>query len=155
MVWRSLDILNLLWANFELVGILEYPNDSNESLWLPDAAVKYLSGKHIPLFFVAVFVLLVGLVYTALLFSWQWLLYLPRWRIFKWSRNPKIQTFIESYHMSYTPKHRYWTGLLLIVRVVLYLITATNVSNDPQIALNHDDYIYCMLHFFAQRIHWK
>ena len=32
------------------VGILEYPDGSSEMLWLPDATVKYLSGKHIPLF---------------------------------------------------------------------------------------------------------
>ena len=117
------------------VGILEYPDNSNVSLWLPDATVKYLSVKHIPLFIAAVLILLVGLVYTALLFLWQWLLHLPNWRIFKWSRNPKIQTFIETYHTPYTAKHRYWTGLLLIARVVLYLVAATNASNNPTVAL--------------------
>ena len=118
------------------VGILEYPDGSSEMLWLPDATVKYLSGKHIPLFIAAVLILLVGLVYTALLFSWQWLLRLSEWRIFKqWSSNPKIQTFIETYHAPYTAKHRYWTGLLLISRVFLYLIVAANRSNDPTIAL--------------------
>jgi hypothetical protein len=104
-------------------------------VWLPDATVKYLSGKHIPLFIAAVLILLLCLVYTALLFSWQCLLRLPKWRVFKWSRDPKIQTFIETYHMPYTPKHRYWTGLLLIARVVLFLVTTANVSNDPTIAL--------------------
>ena len=47
------------------VGILEYPDGSSEMLWLPDATVKYLSGKHIPLFITAVLILLVGLIYTA------------------------------------------------------------------------------------------
>ena len=117
------------------VGTLEYPNNRKVLLWLPDATVKYLSGKHIPLFLMAVLILLVGLVYTALLFSWQWLLYLPKWRIFNWSRNPKIQTFIETYNTPYTPKHRYWTGLLLIARVPLYLIAASNISNNPTTAL--------------------
>ena len=92
--------------------------------------------KHIPLFIAAVVILLVGLVYTALLFLWQCVLHLPEWKIFKWSRNPKIQTLIESYHThTYTPKHHYWTGLLLIFRAVLYLITAANISNDLTIAL--------------------
>ena len=127
------------------VGILDYPYGSDEKLrvWLPDATVKYLSGKHIPLFITAVFILLLCLVYTALLFSWQWLLHLPKWRIFKWSRNPKIQTFIETYHLPYTPKHRYWTGLLLIVRIVLYLVAAVNVSNDPIIALTAVTFVVC------------
>ena len=118
------------------IGILEYPaGGSREMLWLPDATIKYLSGKHIPLFITTVLILQVGLVYTALLFFWQWLLYLPKWRIFNWSRNPKIQTFIETYNTPYTPKHRYWTGLLLIARVALYLAAAANVSNNPTIAL--------------------
>ena len=141
------------------VGILEYPDGSSEMLWLPDATVKYLSGKHIPLFIAAVLILLVGLVYTALLFSWQWLLYLPRWRVFKWSRNPKIQTFIETYHKPYTPKHRYWTGLLLIIRVVLYLVAATNVSNDPTIALTAISFTVCCIFALSKllgsRLYWK
>ena len=53
------------------VGILKYPNNNfSKILWLPDATVKYLTGKHSPLFIVAVLILLIGLIYTALLFSW-------------------------------------------------------------------------------------
>ena len=128
------------------VGILEYPDkNSSEMLWLPDATVKYLSRKHLPLFIVTILIMLVGLVYTALLFSWQCILCLPRWRIFSWSWNPKIQTFIETYHMPYTPKHRYWTGLLLIVRIILYLIAAANVSNNPAIALTAILFMVCCI----------
>ena len=141
------------------VGTITYPDGSSEMLWLPDATVIYLSGKHIPLLIAAVLILLVGLVYTALLFSWQWLLYLPRWRIFRWSRNPKIQTFIETYHTPYTPKHRYWTGLLLIVRVILYLIAAANVSNDPTVALTAITFVVCCIvllkGFIGSRLHTK
>ena len=99
------------------IGVLKHPDGSSEMLWLPDATIRYLTGTHnvIPLFIVTIFVLLVGLTYTALLFSWQWLVYLPRWKIFRWSRHPKVQTLIEAYNTHYTPKHRYWTGLLLIV----------------------------------------
>ena len=126
------------------VGILEYL-DSSKMVWLPDATVGYLSGKHIPLFIAAVLILLVGLVYTVLLFSWQWLLYLPKWKILRWSRNPKIQTFIETYHKPYTPRHRYWTGLLLIVRIVLYLVAAVNISNDPTVALTAITFTMCVV----------
>ena len=125
------------------VGILEYPDGSSELLWLPDATVKYLSGKHIPLFIAAVLILLVGLVYTALLFLWQCLLYLPKWRIFRWLRNPKIQTFVEIYHTPYTPKHQYWTGLLLIARTILHFVAAVNASNDPTVSLTSISFIVC------------
>ena len=141
------------------VGILEYPDGSSEMVWLPDATFKYLSGKRIPLFIAAVLILLVGLVYTALLFLWQWILYLPRWRIFRWSRNPRIQTFIETYHTPYTPKHRYWTGLLLIVHIILYLVAAVNVSNNPTVALTTIICMVCCIfalkQFFGSRLYQK
>ena len=126
-------------------GNLKYPDGSVKTVWLPDATVNYLSGKHIILFFTALLILLAGLVCTTFLFSWQWLLHLPRWRIFKWTRDQKLQTFIETYHTPYVPKHRYWTGLLLIARAVLYLVAAVNVSNDPTVALTAIFFTICCI----------
>ena len=57
--------------------ILEYPDGSSEVVWRPDASVKYFKGKHIPLFLTAVVIVTIGLAYTILLFSWQWLLRVP------------------------------------------------------------------------------
>ena len=89
----------------------------------------------------------------------QWLLYLPRWRIFRWSRNPKIQTFIETYHKPYTPKYRYWTGLLLIVRIILYLVAVVNVSNNRTVVLTAIIFTVCCLfalkQFFGSRLYRK
>ena len=116
-------------------GKLVYPNRTTEIVWLPDAMIKYLSGAHIPLFIVAILILIIGLIYTILLFSWQWLLRLPKWKIFRWIRNQRLHTFIETYSIPYTPRHRYWTGLLLLARAFLYLIAAANISNDPQLRL--------------------
>ena len=127
-------ILQVIFRVFSF-GTLTYADGTAKVVWLPDATVGYLDGKHIALFLVAVLILVIGLVYTVLVFSWQWLLRLPDWKIFKWSRNPRLQTFIETYHTPYTARHRYWTGLLLLVRVVLHLVAAVNVSNSPQIAL--------------------
>ena len=43
--------------------------------------------------------------------------------------------------MPYTPKHRYWTGMLLVIRIILHFVATTNVSNDPIIALIAISYI--------------
>lgn len=55
--------------------------------------------------------------------------------IFKWVRYHRLHLFIEPYHAPYTFKHRYWTGLLLLVRVVLYIASALNVSGAPGVNL--------------------
>ena len=115
-------------------AILDYPDGSREIVWLPDASIGYLSGKHVPLFLAAALILLAGAAYTTLLFSWQWLLRHQDIRLLKWVRNHKIYIFLEPYHAPYNFQHRYWTGLLLIVRVILYLLTAV-VSSSPGVSL--------------------
>ena len=114
---------------------VHYPDGSQEVVWLPDGNVKYFQGKHIALGIVALFIILIGVPYTILLFFWQWLVRASRWKIFKWTRNTKLNAFITSYHCPYNYKHRYWTGLLLLVRVVLYITAAATVSANPQIPL--------------------
>ena len=115
--------------------ILHYPDGSREVVWLPDATVSYFLGKHSALFIAALFILIICTAYTILIFSWQWLLYLQNKRYFRWLLHQKLSLFIEPYHVPYTPQHRYWTGLLLVVRIVLYLTSAVNVSGDPSISL--------------------
>ena len=117
-------------------GKLEFPDGSHVTVWLPDATVTFLNGKHIALFITAVMLLLTGIVYTALLFSWQWLLHLQKWQIFTIVRNTRMINFIECYNAPYTPKHRYWTGLLLLVRMILVLSAQINTNNDPRVALS-------------------
>ena len=109
---------------------LKYPDGSHQTVWLPDATVSYLSGKHAVLFVVAILILIAGAAYTSLLISWQWLL-----RYNKIFINQNLYIFIEPYHAPYNNKHRYWTGLLLLVRAILYVISAVNVSNNPDINL--------------------
>lgn len=130
-------LLEICFKSFAY-GKIGYPDGSIRRLWLPDATVKYLTSKHALILIIAVLILLVGLLYTALLFSWQWLLHFPNWKVCRWTRDQKLKTFIETYHIPYTPEHGYWIGLLLLVRVILYLVvhhTSISLSNDPTVLL--------------------
>ena len=113
-------------------AVLHYPDGSQEMVWLPDGNVKYFQGKHIALVIVTLFIVLIGVPYTILLFLWQWLVQAPKWKVFKWTRNTKLNAFIATYHAPYNSKYRFWTGLLLLVRVILYITAAVTVSNNPQ-----------------------
>ena len=83
----------------------------------------------------SIFILLLCIIFTALVFSWQWLLRYQDKIIFKWVRYQKLCLFLEPYHAPYTAKYRYWTGLLLFVRVLLFLISVLNFSLDPRVDL--------------------
>ena len=102
-----------------------------ETVWLPDGKIKYLQGKHVPLFVTAIIIVVVLITYMLLLFSWQWISYIPsRLWILKWTKNQKLSSFIEAYQAPYYAKHCYWTGFLLLVRVVLILISIASEDSD-------------------------
>ena len=112
---------------------LEYPDGSLQTVWLPDASVEYLKGKHIVLFTIAILILLVGGFYTILLFTWQWLLRHQNKLFLRWMKHQKLCHFIEPYHAPYNFSQRYWFGLLLIARIPVYIISA--VTRDPRFKL--------------------
>ena len=103
---------------------LKNPNNTTMSLWLPDGNVHYLKGKHIPLFLVSLFILIAAMVYILVLLCWQWLVRLPKCKILFWVRNTKLMSLVDAYHAPYKGKHHYWPGLLLLVSMVQYFISA-------------------------------
>ena len=76
------------------------------SVWSVDGNIGYLSGKHIPLFVVALLFLFIGLVYIGLVFSAQWL---QRYsgKCCRSSRDPvvKLKPFIDAYTGPYEDKY--------------------------------------------------
>jgi len=112
---------------------LEYPT-YNKGVWLYDARLNYLSGKHIPLFLVAMLLFFFFfLPYTVLLLFGQWLQALSHLRLFAWIN--RLKPFMDSYHAPLKAKHRYWPGLMLLLRFDLLLIFAFNPQQDPNVNL--------------------
>ena len=117
------------------VTYLEYPT-YNRRVWLYDANIDYLAGKHIPLLIVAVLVFLfLFLPYTLLLIFGQWLQAISHLRLFSWVNSARLKPFMDSYHAPYKAKHRYWPGLLLVLRFILLLVFAFNPQHDPGVNL--------------------
>ena len=111
----------------------EYPT-YNRIVWLYDANIAYLSGKHIPLFLVAMLVFIfLFLPYTLLLLCSQWLQSISHLRLFSWVN--RVKPFMDAYHAPYKAKHRYWPGLLLVLRFVLLLVFAFNPQHNPSVNL--------------------
>ena len=129
-----LSYAKLLQATITILSstTLEYPDGSVRRIWLYDGNVDYLKGKHIPLFMAALLVLLVlSLPYTALLLFIQCLQLKSNYRVLFWIG--KFKPLFDAYTGPYKDKHRYWTGLLLLVRAALFMIFSVNVFGDPAI----------------------
>ena len=102
------------------------------TVWLYDENVRYLNGKHIPLFTVAMVCLIfLFLPYTMLLIFGQCLQAKSQWKIFSLINSHYVKPFLDAYPALYMNKHRHWTGLMLLLRFVLFLISAVNALGEP------------------------
>ena len=110
-----------------------YPDSSRRFHWLYDGNIRYLHGKHIPLFLAGVLAfLLLSVPYTLVLLFLQSLMK-SQSRVFFWVN--KWKPLFDAYTGPFKDKYRFWTGLLLFFRSVLFLIFAFNVDGDPALNL--------------------
>ena len=120
-------ILRIILVALSLTS-LHYPS-GEEIVWLYDASIP--RSWYIPLAVVAVlFLLFLFLPYTFLLLLGQWLRTKSDFWVLSWANNLYVKDFLDAYHAPYQLKHRYWTGLLLLLRCGLYLVFAFNVSGE-------------------------
>ena len=102
--------------------VLDYPDDTSDIVWLYDGNVQYFTRDHLPRFVAAAIILIAGVMFTVLLFFGQWL---PRCsKVMIWTKNTKYTGFMDAYHAPFTPKHRYWVGLLLFALIIHNLVAA-------------------------------
>ena len=109
---------------------ITYPDGYTKVVWLHDGNIDFLMGKHIPLFIVAVFLLiLLSVPYTLSLLSIQWLHKISHYRAMFWIQ--RLKPIFDAYTGPYRANHRYWTGLLLLARIVLVSVFSLNQSINP------------------------
>ena len=71
------------------------------------------------------------LPYTLILLFGQCLQAKSNLKIFSWVNKPMFKYFLDNYHAPYQDRHRYWTGLMLLIRVMVLTALAFNFSNNP------------------------
>ena len=104
------------------------------NVWTVDGNIEYLSGKHIPLFVISILFLLTGLIYTVVIFCSQWLQqYGGKYCSSRFDLYVRLKPFIDSYTGPYKDKYRFWTGLLLIVRLIVTAVFAYTTGSLPQV----------------------
>ena len=110
-----------------------YPNDKR-AVWSLDGNIDYLGPKHLPLFAVAVAVLFfLCLPYTLILLLGQWLCQCNNRHISHMMF--RIKPFLDAYYGPLKDKHRYWIGLLLFSRTLIYVTQAIIPNKSPSVVV--------------------
>ena len=104
-------------------------------VWLYDGNIEFLTEKHITLFIITLLLLLLlSVPFTFTLVSIQWLQKISHYHVL--FRVHRLMPLFDAYTGPYTKyKHHYWTGLLLLVRVIFLTIFSLNQYNNPGINL--------------------
>ena len=125
-------ILRAVITAFSFTSVSQ-PNGQNAKLvWLPDGNVYYLSGKHIALLIAGLlFTILFLTPYTLVVCFIQHLQRHSGLRLLRWVH--KIKPLLDAYTGPYKDRYRFWTGLLLLVRIILFLAFAVNALGDPSL----------------------
>ncbi len=113
---------------------LEYPDELKVTVWLKDANIPYLQSKHLILTVVITLVLfLFFLPYTLFLLLGYKLYRFFGWRYLGWLI--KIMPLLDSYYAPYEINRRYWTGFILLIRCILYIIFSFNSLGATNMSL--------------------
>ena len=90
-------------------------------VWQYDGNIEYLGSKHARLFVFGLLVT-VGLIipYTSLILLSPCLQSWSHWKYLTWVN--KLKPFPDCYQAGFKDKHRYWIGVLLVVRIGLYIV---------------------------------
>ena len=109
-------------------------NASTEVYWFVDPNIPYLHSCHLPLFVVAMLILCVLVIpYTISLLAFPILETTLRhkWQFLK-KLYSKSKPFVDAYGGPYNDTFHYWTGVSVLLRVILALVVA--LSDDPTTA---------------------
>ena len=103
-------------------------------VWLYDGNINYLGLKHTFLFLTALgFAFMFVLPFTLLVLLAPCLQAWSNKRFFRWVH--RLKPLLDAYQGPYTDKFRCWTGVMLVVRNILFLAFAVNGLGNPVVNL--------------------
>ena len=103
-------------------------------VWLMDGNVLFLGVKHAALFSMALLTVLLYILPLTLLTLLAPLLQARTHHpLFRWV--VRIKPLLDAYQGPYKDKYRYWTGVMLTLRLVLFTVFAVNTLGDSNINL--------------------
>ncbi len=145
--------------NFTEVFVGSATNTSEQlvpyKVWTYDGSIDYLTGKHVPLFAVALMLLIfLFLPYTLLLTLGQCIRSMPIQKrcLTRCIRSTAFISIMDAYHAPYNKKHRYWIGLMLLTRCVLFLSFVSSY-NDKKLLTNMYTTTIILIAILTLKIH--
>ena len=113
-------------------GAIDAGNVTVPLVWLYDGNLRFLEFKYAFLFAFGIFVTALLIVpYTVTLLFLPCLQSKSHWRVFRWVNN--FKPLFDSYAGPFKDRYRFWSGVLIAVRLPLYLLFAVSYSTNVRL----------------------
>ena len=110
------------------------PQGKQHLAWLLDGNYEFLQWPHLAIFLAALVTLVVHLLpFTLLVLLGPTIQAHSDYKLLRWVI--KFKPFLDAYQGPYKTKYRYWTGVMLLIRILLFVVFAGNAVGDPSINL--------------------
>ena len=114
-------ILQTIITIFSPVSLNTMNSAADSYVWQYDGNIEYFGHKHLPLFIFGLFVIIIIIIpYLAILLMAPCLQTRSHWRGLQWVN--KLKPFLDSYQAPFKNRYRFWPGVLLFIRLPLYLV---------------------------------
>ena len=104
---------------FQYVNLHRSDGES-QLVWMSNGNIQYLTEKHIPLFITAVVLMLLSMCFALVLVFIQCLQKRSSMKLLFWVK--KFKPALDAYTGPCRDNHRFWPGLLLIIRTILFTV---------------------------------
>ena len=102
-------------------------------MWLHDGNLRFLQGKHIALVVVStLFALFYIVPFTLLLLFAPVLRRVHNYRMVRLVQ--RLKPLLDAFQGPYKDRFHWWPGLMLIIRIILFVVLTANTKHDPRLS---------------------
>ena len=126
-------------------GAIDAGNATVRLVWLYDGNLKFFASEHTALFAFGILVTIILIIpYTVILLLLPCLQSKSHWRVLVWVN--KLKPLFDSYAGPYKDRYRFWSGVLIMVRLPLYLLFAVFYgANVRLLCIVIALFLYCLV----------
>ena len=126
-------VLDTIIAAFSFTSI-EAERNGPLLVWLHDGNLNYMQGKHIALVLVSAFFVVFYIIpLTLLLLFAPALQRINHYRVVRLVQ--RLKPILDAFQGPYKDKFRWWPGLMLVVRIILFIALTANTTHNPRLSV--------------------
>lgn len=113
---------------------LTYP-DGKRIVWFYDGNVEYTNTSQIPRFIVGIVIIILAALYIITLTCGHVFTRYSEYKLCRFTTHRYYIHFMNAHHAPLDDNHRYWVGMLLLLKLLFYMFSTVFYANVPVVGM--------------------